>query len=80
MYASILSRQAEDPQNRWIREYGLEQELTSLSQNLFGAASYTVIQKDGMYLRSYSSVPISFLSLPAAASALPNLMQRYNGR
>jgi hypothetical protein len=80
MYASILSRQAEDPQNRWIREYGLEQELTSLSQNLFGAASYTVIQKDGMYLQSYSSVPISFLSLPAAASALPNLMQRYNGR
>ena len=80
MYASILNRQAENPQNQWIREYGLEQELTSLSQHLFGAASYTVIEKDGMYLQSYSSVPTGLLSLPAAASALPNLMERYNGR
>jgi hypothetical protein len=75
-----MNRQAQDPENRWIQEYGLDKEFTSLSQNLFGGASYTLIEKDGMYLQSYSSVPTSLLALPAAASALPSLMQQYRTR
>jgi Protein of unknown function (DUF3352) len=80
MYSAILNRQANDPENRWIQEYGLQQEFASLGQTLFGAASYSRIEKDGMYIHSYASVPTSFLALPAIVSALPEIIKQYNSR
>src|SRR5207247_4000789 len=80
MYSAILNRQANDPENRWIQEYGLREEFASLGKSLFGAASYSRIEKDGMYIHSYASVPTSFLALPAIVSALPTIVKQYNAR
>jgi Protein of unknown function (DUF3352) len=63
-YAAALQNQPN------LREYGLLEELNDLSKSLFGSGSYTLIEKDGIRYRAYSSIPTSFLFLPAVLRAL----------
>jgi hypothetical protein len=80
MYATIIENQAVDLQNQWIREYRVREELEYLAGGLFGSGSYSRIEKDGLHLHAYSSVPSSLLSLPAVAASLPQVMRQYQTR
>jgi len=77
MYSSILKQRFEDPANNWIREYGLQEEFDALGKSLFGAASYTRFEKDGIYLYSYTSIPTPLLVPPALISVLPRIIHRF---
>jgi hypothetical protein len=68
-YAAVLQAQSNEAERRWIREYGLLDEMNDLSKSLFGSASYTIVEKEGIRYQAYSSVPTSFLILPAILSA-----------
>jgi hypothetical protein len=68
-YAALLQAQSNEAERRWIREYGLLDEMNDLSKSLFGSASYTIVEKEGIRYHAYSSVPTSFLILPAILSA-----------
>jgi hypothetical protein len=68
-YASLMESMAQKPENRWMLDYKLTDELRYLSQSLFGSASYTMIEKDGIRYRGYSSVPKSLLYIPAIFTA-----------
>jgi hypothetical protein len=68
-YAAVLQAQANETERRWIREYGLLDEMKDLSKSLFGSASYTIVEDEGVRYHAYSSVPTSFLILPAILSA-----------
>ena len=63
--AEILEKTANTEERRWIREYGLTQEINELSQKLFGSASFTLFEKEGIRYHAYSSVPSGLLILPA---------------
>lgn len=75
MYSEILKKEESD--ENWLRGYGLEAELAYLAPYLFGAATYTVIQKDGVYFQSYASVPSSLLSLLPMLNALPKYIDSF---
>jgi len=80
MYSSILRKKMESDQNRWIREYGVQEEFDVLGKVLSGAASYTEFEKDGIYFYSNTSIPTPFLVPPALISVLPEIMERYPAR
>ena len=69
-YAAALQQQSNEADRGWIREYGLIEEMNDLSKNLFGAGSYSVIEKEGIRYQSYSSVPTSFFLLPPVISVV----------
>jgi hypothetical protein len=64
-YAAFMEKMAQQPDRRWMQDYGLTQEMRNLSSSLFGSGSFTLIEKDGIRYQSYSSVPKSLLFLPA---------------
>ncbi len=68
-YGAILQAQSKATERQWIREYGLLEEIKDLSGSLFGSASYSIVESEGVRYRAYSSVPTSFLILPAILSA-----------
>ncbi|MCI0416735.1 DUF3352 domain-containing protein [bacterium] len=68
-YASVLQAQSNETERRWIREYGLLEEMNDLSKSLFGSASYVIVEEEGVRYQAHSSVPTSFLILPAILSA-----------
>jgi len=63
-YAMAMEMQSQDPESSWIRESGLTDEMKELSKSLFGSASYTIVEKNGVRYRSYSSIPNGLLILP----------------
>ena len=75
MYGSILRKQGSEQGNRWLQEYRLDQEFEDLGKNLFGSASYSKIQEDGIYIYTYSSVPTSIMALPVLLTKLPQFLQ-----
>jgi len=80
MYSSILKQKMENEENKWIREYGVQEEFDALGKVLFGAASYTKFEKDGIYIYSYTSIPTPFLVPPALITVLPEIIEKYPGR
>ncbi len=69
MYSAILKK--EGGESSWLRGYGLEEEMEYLSPYLFGAATYTLIRKDGIYFRSYASIPSGLLFFFPVLNSLP---------
>jgi hypothetical protein len=70
MYSAILKKK-ENGSDQFLRGSGLEEEMNYLSPYLFGAATYSVMEKDGIFFRSYASIPSSLLSLLPTLSNLP---------
>ena len=68
-YAALLQEQSNEADRRWIREYGLVEEMNDLSKSLFGSGSYSIIEKEGIRYRAYSSIPTSLFLLPPIISA-----------
>ncbi|HET6266367.1 MAG TPA: DUF3352 domain-containing protein, partial [Acidobacteriota bacterium] len=77
MYATMLKRQADSEENRWITEMGVQEELESLAKNLFGSASYMQMRKEGVYVETYASLPSSVLALPVLMTLYPSIARRY---
>jgi Protein of unknown function (DUF3352) len=69
MYSEILKKG--DSGESWLHGYGLEEEMKYLSPYLFGAATYTVIRDEGIYFRSYASIPSTVLSFFPMLNSLP---------
>jgi hypothetical protein len=68
-YAAMLQQQSNEAERAWIRQSGLTEELNDLSKTLFGSGSYTIIEKDGVRYRAYSSVPSTLFILPPLLTA-----------
>lgn len=69
MYSAILKK--DGGASSWLHGYGLDEEMEYLSPYLFGAATYTLIRKDGIYFRSYASIPSTLLSFFPILNSLP---------
>jgi hypothetical protein len=77
-YAAMMEKQADSGQNPWMEGSKLPQDLSNLSKGLYGSGAYFQIQRKGIYYRSFSSVPSSFLALPALVASYPKLLEEYN--
>jgi len=64
-YAAFMDARSQQAEGRWLRDYGLAEEMKELSKSLFGSGSCIIVEKDGIRYRSYSSIPNAVLYLPA---------------
>lgn len=78
-YAALFERESRTGKP-WIHEYGLDQEAAYLATKLPGAASFVVMEPEGVSLFSRSPVPTGFLALPPAVLSLREWLKRSDGR
>lgn len=77
-YARMMEGQVDSGQAPLFEGSKIPQDLAQLSDRLYGAGSFLQIQRKGVYYRSYSSVPSSFLALPALIASYPKFLEEYH--